>query len=75
MIEPDNIASLALASLMTDKPFEPVFDLEGKRAKVDKIVLENETFKNPYLLPDCRKVGIISYALKLIYLTGIYNEV
>ena len=44
-IEPDNIASLAMASLMAEKPFEPVFAVDGERAKVDNVVLENVMLK------------------------------
>jgi hypothetical protein len=44
-LEPDNIVSLALASLMADKPFEPVFKMEGKKAKVDSIELEKQILK------------------------------
>lgn len=45
LIEPDNIFSLVLASLLADKPFIPEFELEGKTAKVDSIKLENKVLK------------------------------
>ena len=41
-IEPDNIASLALAAILADKPFDPVFAVEKERAKVDRVILEKE---------------------------------
>jgi hypothetical protein len=44
-IEPDNIASLGLASLLADKPFEPVFEVEGEKAKVDRIILEDQSIR------------------------------
>jgi hypothetical protein len=44
-IEPDNIASLALASVLADKPFDPVFVVEGKKAKVDNIVLKDKALE------------------------------
>jgi transcriptional regulator of aromatic amino acid metabolism len=44
-VEADNISSLALASAMTGRPFEPVFKADGKKAKIDKVVLENEVLR------------------------------
>jgi hypothetical protein len=44
-VEPDNIVSLSLASVLADKPFEPVFVAEGQKAKVDSVVLEKEVIK------------------------------
>jgi hypothetical protein len=44
-VESDNITALALASVLADKPFEPVFAVEGEKAKVDGVVLEKEVMK------------------------------
>jgi hypothetical protein len=44
-VVPDNIASLALASLLEDKPFAPVFKAEGKEVKVDSISIENQVLR------------------------------
>jgi len=44
-VEPDNIASLVLASVLADKPFEPVFAVDGNKAKVDSVVLGKERLK------------------------------
>jgi hypothetical protein len=43
--EADNIASLALESLLAEKPFEPVFVFQGKKMKIDNIALENKIMK------------------------------
>jgi hypothetical protein len=45
VVEPDNIVSLVLASMLADRPFEPVFEVEGKKAKVDNIVLEKSALR------------------------------
>jgi hypothetical protein len=44
-IEPDNIVSMALSSVLAEKPFKPVFDIEGKRAKIDKIMVEKQLIR------------------------------
>jgi hypothetical protein len=44
-VEADNIASLALASALTGRPFVPDFKADGKKAKIDKVALENEVLK------------------------------
>ena len=44
-VEADNIASLALASAMTGRPFVPAFKADGKKAKIDNVILKNETLK------------------------------
>jgi len=44
-VEADNITSLALASAMTGRPFVPAFKADGKKAKIDNVILKNETLK------------------------------
>ena len=49
-VEPDNITSLAIASVLADKPFEPVFVVEGEKAKINKVVIDKEILK-VYIVP------------------------
>ncbi|MDO8301889.1 MAG: hypothetical protein Q7T18_01475 [Sedimentisphaerales bacterium] len=56
-IEPDNIASLTLASLMAEKPFEPVFAVEGEKARIDYFILRKEMLE-VHIVPIEKQVGV-----------------
>jgi uncharacterized protein YpmS len=43
--EPDNIVYLAMASLMREEPFEPVFEMQNNKVKLDNIVIEKEKLR------------------------------
>jgi hypothetical protein len=44
-VEPDNIVALALASLMADKSFEPILEADGKKIKIDRIIIDKQILK------------------------------